>query len=92
MYLFLVRYTNVLLAQESFLQSSKPLCALMEYAEPATHILSVFFCWYRYTCCQTHLGHSCFVLKLVAGSDQCSDAYVGQHHNQSDSGQLTDVS
>ena len=33
------------------------------------------------------LRNRCFVLELVAGSEQYSDAYTGQHHNQSDSGQ-----
>ena len=32
------------------------------------------------------------MLELVAGSDQCSDDYVGQHHNKSDAGQLAHVS
>lgn len=35
-------------------------------------------------CCISRCGHSCPVLELVVGSDQCSDAYIGHP----DSGQL----
>lgn len=38
----------------------------------------------------SYLRHSCFA--LVAGSVRYPDAYVGQHCNQSDAGQLAYVS
>ncbi|KAL3135082.1 hypothetical protein ABBQ32_008027 [Trebouxia sp. C0010 RCD-2024] len=40
----------------------------------------------------SYLGHTCRVLALVAGSDQYSDACIGQHQNQSDAGQLAHFS
>ena len=44
-------------------------------AEPPIHILRVLIYNYHQISCS---GHSCFVLELVAGTDQWSDAYVGQ--------------
>lgn len=70
-------------------------CALLEFTEAPTHILRVFHSvdiGITTITCTSHLGHSCFVLELVAGSEQYPDAYTGQHHNRSDPGQPTIVS
>ena len=54
-------------------------CALLEFAEAPIHILRVSYSVDRYNYHQISCsGHRYFVLELVAGSDQCSDAYIGQ--------------
>ncbi|KAL3153215.1 hypothetical protein ABBQ38_011965 [Trebouxia sp. C0009 RCD-2024] len=50
---------------------------LQLYQQIQDAVTRLGYIYYHISCS----GHSCFVLELVAGSDQYSDAYVGQHHN-----------